>query len=194
MWWPGNLWTVKGGQVLVFSTDTAPQWILWKRSKAEQSLQASRDGHSSWSSMSQTLLRGVKFHSRTHIGELPRLRVTFGFRASKILAKLNLMGKCIFWNVKCRSRLYTTFDGGTVKPYQCATLQDCSLLRSMENLFTDWLLLRPEKNTCVSGDPTEWPLTVDKLFNFALFCSILVNSVTTTDVFQNSGFHSIFGK
>ena len=41
---------------LSFSIDTAPQWILRKRSKEDWSLRASRDGHSSSSSISPTLL------------------------------------------------------------------------------------------------------------------------------------------
>ena len=47
--WPGVIY-------LSFSIDTAPQWILWKRSKEDWSLRASRDGHSSSASISPTLL------------------------------------------------------------------------------------------------------------------------------------------
>ena len=49
-----KLWA--GVIYLSFSIDTAPQWILWKRSKEDWSLLASRDGHSSSSSISPTLL------------------------------------------------------------------------------------------------------------------------------------------
>ena len=42
------------GHILVFSIDTVPQWILWKRSKEDWSFQASRDSRSS--SISHTLL------------------------------------------------------------------------------------------------------------------------------------------
>ena len=49
-----KLWA--GVIYLSFSIDTAPQWILWKRSKEDRSLRASRDGHSSSSSISPTLL------------------------------------------------------------------------------------------------------------------------------------------
>ena len=41
---------------LSFSINTAPQWILWKRNKEDSSLRASRDGHSSSSSITLTLL------------------------------------------------------------------------------------------------------------------------------------------
>ena len=41
---------------LSFSIDTAPQWILWKRSNEDWYLRASRDGHSSSSSILPTLL------------------------------------------------------------------------------------------------------------------------------------------
>ena len=41
---------------LSFSIDTAPECILWKRSREDRSLRASRDGHSSSSSISLTLL------------------------------------------------------------------------------------------------------------------------------------------
>ena len=47
MWWPGSFQTVSRGHILVFfNIDTAPQWILWKRSMEDWSLWASRDGHS----------------------------------------------------------------------------------------------------------------------------------------------------
>ena len=49
-----KLWA--GVIYLSFSIDTAPQWILWKRSKEDWALRASRDGHSSLSSISLTLL------------------------------------------------------------------------------------------------------------------------------------------
>ena len=49
-----KLWA--GVIYLYFSIDTAPQWILWKRSKEDWSLRASRDSHSSSSSISPTLL------------------------------------------------------------------------------------------------------------------------------------------
>ena len=41
---------------LSFSINTALQWILWKRNKKDWSLRASRDGHSSSSSITPTLL------------------------------------------------------------------------------------------------------------------------------------------
>ena len=49
-----KLWA--GVIYLSYSIETAPQWILWKRSKEDWSLRASRDGHSSSSSISPTLL------------------------------------------------------------------------------------------------------------------------------------------
>ena len=45
-----------GVRYLSFSIDTAPECILWKRSREDWSLRASRDGHSSSSSISPTLL------------------------------------------------------------------------------------------------------------------------------------------
>ena len=45
-----------GVRYLSFSIDTAPECILWKRSREDRSLRASRDGHSSSSSISPTLL------------------------------------------------------------------------------------------------------------------------------------------
>ena len=53
-----KLWA--GVIYLSFSIDTATQWILWKRSKEDWSVRGSRDGHSSSSSISPTLL--VFFH------------------------------------------------------------------------------------------------------------------------------------
>ena len=49
-----KLWA--GVRNLSFSIDTAPESILWKRSREDRSLWASRDGHSSSSSISLTLL------------------------------------------------------------------------------------------------------------------------------------------
>ena len=49
-----KLWA--GVRYLSFSTDTAPECILWKRSREDWSLRASRDGHSSSSSIWPTLL------------------------------------------------------------------------------------------------------------------------------------------
>ena len=49
-----KLWA--GVRFLSFSIDTAPECILWKRSREDRSLRASRDGHSSSSSISPTLL------------------------------------------------------------------------------------------------------------------------------------------
>ena len=49
-----KLWA--GVLYLSFAIDTAPKCILWKRSKEDRSLRASRDGHSSSSSISPTLL------------------------------------------------------------------------------------------------------------------------------------------
>ena len=44
-----------GVRYLSFSTYTAPECILWKRSREDRSLRDSRDGHSSSSSISPTL-------------------------------------------------------------------------------------------------------------------------------------------
>ena len=49
-----KLWA--GAMYLSFSMDTAPECILWKRSREDRSLRASRDGHSSSWSISPTLL------------------------------------------------------------------------------------------------------------------------------------------
>ena len=49
-----KLWA--GVRYLSFSIDTAPECILWKRSRKDRSLRASRDGHSSSSGTSLTLL------------------------------------------------------------------------------------------------------------------------------------------
>ena len=45
-----------GVRYLSFSIDTAPECILWKKSREDRSLRASRDGHSSSSSILPTLL------------------------------------------------------------------------------------------------------------------------------------------
>ena len=66
-----KLWA--GVIYLSFSTDTAPQWILWKRSKEDWTLRASRDGHSSSSSFSSTLL---VFH---HLLQVQRAAVLWTF-------------------------------------------------------------------------------------------------------------------
>ena len=55
VWCPGRIQTVSRG-ICPFSIDTAQEWILWKRSREDRSLRASRDGHSSSSSISLTLL------------------------------------------------------------------------------------------------------------------------------------------
>ena len=54
VWCPGRFQTVSRGQVLVFFY--RPKCIAWKRRREDRSLRASRDGHSSSSSISLTLL------------------------------------------------------------------------------------------------------------------------------------------
>ena len=49
-----KLWA--GVRYLSISIDTVPECILWKRSREDRSLRASRDGHSDSSSISLTLL------------------------------------------------------------------------------------------------------------------------------------------
>ena len=56
VWWPGRFQTVSRGQVLVFFYRHSTRMYLMEEKQVHRSLRASRDGHSSSSSISPTLL------------------------------------------------------------------------------------------------------------------------------------------
>ena len=86
VWWPGRSCTLRWVKYLSLSIDIIPQWILWKKSRENWSLRASRVGHCSSSRISPTLL------VLRHLLQVQRAAVLCTFSTCYTPRKL-----CLWW-------------------------------------------------------------------------------------------------